>query len=159
MWNFIVTIVSTAAFGRVIAAVEDLVAEILRVLTGGVLILGLLICASGCAMDTEPIERASNQGIEMMREALAKAAAELSAQSASIIGTGSLIEPGYKVTVTGIVGTGFVGESTIRVVGASGVLATAAQQGPPNRNVEDFGASKLPPTELTTPSEPEPDPE
>lgn len=105
---------------------------------------------TGCALNTEPIERTSNRGLDLLQAALEKATGELSSQSAQWIATGSLIEPGYKIKIVGGFGPTFWGESEIRIVGASGMMGTATTAGPPNRNVESFGKSKLPPLETGT---------
>ena len=118
-----------------------------RMICIGLLAIGCI--NTGCMVDTkkEAIERKADAGIAMMRAALEKGIEELSSQSAALAGSGSLINPGYEVEVFGGFGPTFWGRTTVRVIGGSATITANSQMGPPNRNVETFGESKLPPTE------------
>jgi hypothetical protein len=120
-----------------------------RILT----ILTVLALSSGCMQETkrEAIERKVDDGVAMLKSAMEKAAAELSSQSAGLIASGAVIEPGYEIEVFGGFGPTFYGRTTIKVIGASATMGASTQMGPPNRNVETFGESKLPPIDLPSP--------
>lgn len=96
----------------------------------------VFFCLSGCMADTkrEAIERKVDDGVALLKDAMEKAAAELSSQSASLIGSGAVIEPGYEIEVFGGFGPTFYGRTTIRVVGASATLGAATQMGQPVAN-------------------------
>jgi len=103
-----------------------------RMLTELVAVMVVLL-GIGCAINTEPIERASNRMIdEVVSPAMQKAVTELSERSAALQGQGSLINPGYVMDGYGIVGTGFVWTASVKLDGVSANLsgATQADQGP-----------------------------
>ena len=103
-----------------------------RMLTGLVAVIVVLL-GIGCAINTEPIERASNRMIdEVVSPAMQKAVTELSERSAALQGQGSLINPGYVMDGYGIVGTGFVWTASVKLDGVSANLsgATQANRGP-----------------------------
>jgi hypothetical protein len=93
----------------------------------------VVILSPGCAVNTEPIERASNRMIdEVVSPAVQKAVTDLGQRSAALQGQGSLINPGYVMDGYGIVGTGFVWTASVKLDGVSANLAgaTQADQGP-----------------------------
>jgi len=89
--------------------------------------VGLL--AAGCAPNTEPIERAANAAIDkVIAPVVQKAGEELTSRTAQFQGQGSLINPGYKISGFGILGTGVVYDLTIKADGFSANVAGATQQ-------------------------------
>lgn len=111
----------------------------------------MAMALNGCVAATqrEALERKTDDAIAMMSKALDKASTELSSQTAALAGAGALIDPGYRVDIDGMVGTGFKGTMIVRVVGGSAIITGNTQMGGPNRNVEGSGTgdSLLPPTE------------
>ena len=84
----------------------------------------------GCQPNLEPMERVANTIItQVVNPAVTKAGEELATESASLHGSGQLINPGYVMDGYGIVGTGFVWRATIRLEGASANLSAATQGG------------------------------
>lgn len=92
------------------------------------LTFGLCICCAGCAINSEPLERSFQQAMtDVVRPALEQASKELTSRTAQIQGQGSLINPGYRMTAVGIVGTGFIGEWSLNAEGVSANIAGATQ--------------------------------
>lgn len=115
-----------------------------------VVILAVFFAFGGCAQRTEPIERKADEGFKLLAEAIQTGGQQLSAHSAQIQGGGGLVEPGYVVEFQGGLFNGVMGRAAVYVKGAFAQLQAATQSGPPNRNVESFGSSKLPPIEPGT---------
>lgn len=87
-----------------------------------------LSCITGCAMNTDPIERSFNRMMsEVVGPAVVKAIAETKTDAASLAGGAQVIEPGYEVTFEGFFGTGVKGVAVVRLVGVSGQLTGHAQ--------------------------------
>lgn len=81
-------------------------------------------CLTACAPNTEPIERATNTIVkEVVKPAVEKATAELTARTSQVQGQGSLINPGYHVR--GIAGFGPMAVWSFEI-GTDGVSANVA---------------------------------
>ncbi len=105
----------------------NLLSGLAKMLTG-LACIGLLVLATGCAPNTEPLERASNQMVsDVVKPAIDKAVDELSTRTAQLSGQGSLINPGYRVQGHGIFGTGVTYNFEINAVGVSANVAGATQ--------------------------------
>lgn len=90
--------------------------------------VGIMVLATGCQPNTEPIERATTSVAEnIIKPAVEKAAAELTTRTGALQGQGSLINPGYKVRGYGIFGTGVVYEVDIHAQGVSANVAGHSQ--------------------------------
>jgi len=99
-----------------------------RTLLTWLLVCWLALFGTGCAVNSEPIERASNRMIdEVVSPAIGKAISDLKQRSAALQGQGSLINPGYVMDGYGIAGTGFVWTARVKLDGVSANLAGATQ--------------------------------
>lgn len=94
-----------------------------------------LVCGSclsgGCSLmkpDAGAIERGFNSGLtEIVKPAVEKLSAELSARTAQVQGQGSLINPGYTIKGFASAGPATTFELTMTAVGVSANLAAAGQ--------------------------------
>lgn len=94
-------------------------------------LIGFNGCIGGCSIfkpNVEPIERTVNTVMtEVVKPTLAKAAEELSQQTAQMQGQGSLINPGYKMVVRSGWGPSFYMETELHTTGVSANIAAATQ--------------------------------
>ena len=89
----------------------------------------ITVCNVGCQPNMEPIERGANTLIvEVVKPAVEKASAELTARTAQYQGQGSLINPGYVVEGHGVFGPGVAYRFSIRTEGVSANVTGATQQ-------------------------------
>jgi hypothetical protein len=100
----------------------------LRFLTVAALLGVTLWHCGGCAANKTEIERQVNQVTDnVVKPAVEKFVAELSARTAQIQGQGSLINPGYEVAGFVSFGPATTYKFTIQTIGVSANLAAAGQ--------------------------------
>lgn len=81
----------------------------------------MLAAASGCMDKATELERFSDSVMgTVIAPAIEKAIAETSTRTAALSGGAQAIEPGYEVHARGMIGTGFDGTVTVKVIGVSG---------------------------------------
>lgn len=101
--------------------------DLLKTLFGGLACIGLVLVATGCAPDTEPLERTAGRGFDIVDKAIAKAISETSTRTSAIQGSMTGVEPGWVVEGYGIFGTGIVYQGKVYAKGVSGTLTGHTQ--------------------------------
>jgi hypothetical protein len=109
------------------------------------------IGGAGCAANTEAIERAKTDAMTtLVQPAVKQGLEQLGQRSAQLQGQGSLINPGYRTSGFGGVGTFFVWDARVNLEGASANIAgaTQADQGPDVKTTEPTAPTAGGPAQL-----------
>jgi len=129
------------------AAVTSL-GDFLRAIVSGLASVAMVAVLTGCAPDSEPLERMTNRGFDVVQSVAEKAIAETSTRTAYLSGGVEGIEPGYRVDFGGGMFNGFIGWMEARARGVSGRLSGHAQtdQGEPLPDERPVGSRDHPAT-------------